>query len=716
MTTETSDAGAPVTGSADAGQLAEGANTRGGSSRTNRTGQRPRRGRGNNRGTRSNEAGPRDTKFTGRCDELKGEVYDCSSHSQVDGYTKTTKEIAEYVGRTYSAHVRTSVETLVLPTFTYPDDPAANASQTDKRKWQKKVDSMVAKEDRFEEDLKKVFSLIWGQCTEYLRAKLEAKEGYEQMKTDYNTIELLKSIKDCVFKFSDQKYATHSVRDAIQKFHNAHQEKNSNAQTYFQRFKNLIDVVEHCGGTLGDHHGLVVKKLEEWDLTYEAANSAERTVARSEVKEEFLACHFLLGADRRRYGKLIEDIENSHVQLNDEYPKTLIEAYNLLVHWKQDPKNSLGANDTNTSDGVAFANVGNDRGPPPDISEIQCYNCQEMGHYASTCSNAWRAQGSGTQALMSGGIEISDYPDDDISFNFANVTNRQTSDINYGSIHHQGAEVSKTWILLDNQSTVDVFCNPKLLKNVRRINKVMNIKCNAGVTRTDMIGDLPGYGQVWFNKNGIANILSLSKVEAKYRITYDSKHGKQFVVHKEDGTMRQFKQSDNGLFYMDAKELIEEEEDGTVLVNTVDENKKKYTNAAYKQAALARKLQNVIGRPSARAFLNIVDKNLLKDCPIVREDVLAAEDIFGPNLGSLKGKTVRQTGERVRAEYDEIPKGIMERYRDVTICVDLMYINKVPFLVTISRHLKFGTIEAVKNRRHKVLVPALKNVKRLYAM
>jgi hypothetical protein len=166
---------------------------------------------------------------------------------------------------------------------------------------------------------------------------------------------------------------------------------------------------------------------------------------------------------------------------------------------------------------------------------------------------------------------------------------------------------------------------------------------------------------------------------------------------------------------MDTKK-VEQEKDGTVLVNTVDGNKKKYTNAVYKQATLARKLQNVIGRPSARTFLNIVDKNLLKDCPVIRADVLAAEDIFGPNLGSIKGKTVRQTGDRVRPEYEKVPEEIMKQYQDVTLCVDLMFINKIPFLVTISRHLKFGTIEAVKSRRHKVLLPALKNVKRLYAL
>jgi hypothetical protein len=40
------------------------------------------------------------TKFEGKCEDLKGAIYDCSDARQADVFVKTTKEIATYAGRT----------------------------------------------------------------------------------------------------------------------------------------------------------------------------------------------------------------------------------------------------------------------------------------------------------------------------------------------------------------------------------------------------------------------------------------------------------------------------------------------------------------------------------------------------------------------------------------------------------------------------------------
>ena len=41
------------------------------------------------------------TRFEGRCNDLKGLIYDCADVRQADQYARTTKEIGEYIGRTF---------------------------------------------------------------------------------------------------------------------------------------------------------------------------------------------------------------------------------------------------------------------------------------------------------------------------------------------------------------------------------------------------------------------------------------------------------------------------------------------------------------------------------------------------------------------------------------------------------------------------------------
>jgi hypothetical protein len=46
-----------------------------------------------------------------------------------------------------------------------------------------------------------------------------------------------------------------------------------------------------------------------------------------------------LGADRARYGRLIESTEHAFLQKKDLYPKTVQDAYSLLTNYKENPRN-----------------------------------------------------------------------------------------------------------------------------------------------------------------------------------------------------------------------------------------------------------------------------------------------------------------------------------------------------------------------------------------
>jgi hypothetical protein len=77
---------------------------------------------------------------------------------------------------------------------------------------------------------------------------------------------------------------------------------------------------------------------------------------------------------------------------------------------------------------------------------------------------------------------------------------------------------------------------------------------------------------VWFHPGGIANILSMVNMIARYHVTYDSRGGKhpnQFCVHKPDGSVQKFQQSKCGLYYHDT---ATPEKHTVLAVTTVEEN------------------------------------------------------------------------------------------------------------------------------------------------
>jgi hypothetical protein len=143
---------------------------------------------------------------------------------------------------------------------------------------------------------------------------------------------------------------------------------------------------------------------------------------------------------------------------------------------------------------------------------------------------------------------------------------------------------------------------------------------------------------------------------------------------------------------------------GTTLVNTVTDNQYKYSKKSYSQAVLSRKLQRIIGRPSTQEYIKILSSNLLPNRPVTPGDVITANNIFGPDIGSLKGKTVRKTQKAIIESITPIPRDIHEKYKMVTLSIDIMYINNIPFLTSISRHLRFGTVQWLKDLKKETII------------
>ena len=96
-----------------------------------------------------------------------------------------------------------------------------------------------------------------------------------------------------------------------------------------------------------------------------------------------------------------------------------------------------------------------------------------------------------------------------------------------------------------------MFYNPLLLKFIKEVDQTVDIHCNTDTATINKVEYLKGYGMVWFNPNGIVNILSLHRVIYRYHVQFDSRAGNKFIVCHNDGSSREFLAGPRSLHYCD---------------------------------------------------------------------------------------------------------------------------------------------------------------------
>jgi hypothetical protein len=135
-------------------------------------------------------------KFRGRNEGLKMHVFDCTDGKQGDQYTVTMKEIAECVGRNYSygADIRRTLVHYALFVVKRPKKPD-DMDEIDTMIFKKEVDEYAKRSEKHGENCRTLFSLILGQCSDYLKAKLRSLPIYSYIKESFDVLCLIKAIK-----------------------------------------------------------------------------------------------------------------------------------------------------------------------------------------------------------------------------------------------------------------------------------------------------------------------------------------------------------------------------------------------------------------------------------------------------------------------------------------------------------------------------------------
>ena len=165
--------------------------------------------------------------------------------------------------------------------------------------------------------------------------KVESMKDYSDWERDDDVIELLKALKQLSFSTVNVQYEYWTAYHSLRRVMKVIQQRNESLAGYYKRFTTLVDVAESQWGTI------VPPEL------------ADKAKSESEARHKTLACIFLSGADVKRYGKLVNDLNNSYLQGQKNYPETVESAVTMLSHYIGDTTKKTTSRETNEDEDTA---------------------------------------------------------------------------------------------------------------------------------------------------------------------------------------------------------------------------------------------------------------------------------------------------------------------------------------------------------------------------
>ena len=545
--------------------------------------------------------------FKGDSEEMHGHVFQCYEERSEDPtqFTKTLEALHAYTKKELKTTNLGSLfgTTPTLPTIPKPAKLDDKADELEQLILREEINQYVSRVKNLQSDMAALHSVIWGQCSEAHKAKIKSLPDYQAKADAYDCAWLIQKIGSVMQTFEETHHPATSMAIVLTSLLNCRQGAEQKISDYVDRLCTLADTIDHHGGKLGN--------------LYPVKDTDSNT-----SRSLFLASLCIQNADRLRFGTLIATLANQFLLGHNEYPKDLADAQGLLTNYQvpvnhvRRPPGNISTHHSNRStpdSGTTFAQAAVPA-PVPDsrgrlFDDVCCYNCSSMGHYAGDCPTTPNTTNTQTQATDTG-----------------------TTLLQHAFVLAQHKhQINPNWILLDSQSTISVFNNPAMLTNIRDSGRTLRAITNGGHQDSTKVGDFPNLGEVWFNEQSIANILSLSEVSQVCRVTMDSHDKKALNVHRKDGSVMVFAEHPSGLYVYDSN-VTSPNINPYTLVQTVTAQKKLFTPRQVQAADGARALYRKIGRPSEPAFQRILRNNQIHNCPVTPTDATRALAIYGPDV------------------------------------------------------------------------------------
>jgi hypothetical protein len=125
-----------------------------------------------------------------------------------------------------------------------------------------------------------------------------------------------------------------------------------------------------------------------------------------------------------------------------------------------------------------------------------------------------------------------------------------------------------------------------------------------------------------------------------------------------------------------------------ILHTTVADIKGQYSKQEVARADLSREIARRLGYESDSGLARAVRDSSIHNLPITLTDITIAQDIYGTNIASLKGKSTKNRSIN-------LPENRVNRHEEKlqTLILGIMSVNSEPYLITVSDPLNLTTVD-----------------------
>ena len=327
--------------------------------------------------------------------EIKFFPHTVGSQQQSITYDTVKDHITQYVQKTYKygidiAESLDKEERKDLTTLIPRRKVSVKTEEAEKKVEQEGFDiefkilmeEHIKRVQQLDENISKAYALIYSNyCTRVIQIRIEEHVNYES-KIKNDPIKLLKAVRVLMHDPARAKYPMASMTEAILRaLQYTEQKEDENLLDYVTRFKSAKNVLKsHVG------KDVLHKFIEHTEEYRNELDTTKQQTMKDESFDSWMAYLLMKNSDQKKYGSLTLGLSSQYSMGNNQYPKNITAATDILSNHKHDNFESK-KKDKTKSQGKDDENK--DKNTPMETSFAQgkviCFCCGKDDHKSPDC-------------------------------------------------------------------------------------------------------------------------------------------------------------------------------------------------------------------------------------------------------------------------------------------------------------------------------------------